>query len=150
PPRAKRAMRKTKSSPLIQEIENALDLGWFVYYRHSYKFISGLEAVKGQIDQLLPKDPQQAIHLFEVFIAGCYEKANEVDDSSGNLGMFVDDLFCGWIKAAQAAGVSPDDVAGRILQWQKNDEYGFCYEIWKQVVPVLNAQGKTAYRKLLE
>jgi len=95
-------MRKTKSSPLMQEIENALDLGSFVDYKHSYAFISGVEAVKGKIDKLLPKDPQQAIHLFEVFIAGCYEKANEVDDSSGSLGMFVDDLFCGWIQAAVA------------------------------------------------
>ena len=28
--------------------------------------------------------------LYQTFLAGCYERAEELDDSSGNFGMFVD------------------------------------------------------------
>ncbi len=69
---------------------------------------------------------------------------------SAGLGMFIDELFRGWIKAAQAADTNPASVASRILQWQEDDDYGFTHEIWKQVSPILNAKGKAAYRKVLE
>ena len=49
------------------------------------------------------------IPLYEIFLSGCYEKAEEIDDSGGNLGMFFEELFCSWIDARQKAksGVGP-------------------------------------------
>ena len=58
--------------------------------------------------------PARAVALYETFLAGCYEKAEELDDSSGSFGMFVDGLFCGWVKARQAAGADPDETARRL------------------------------------
>ncbi len=50
------------------------------------------------------------------------EKAEEIDDSSGGLGQFVDDLFRGWIIARQAAGADPDETATRLLGWMRDAE----------------------------
>lgn len=144
-------MKKVKKLlSLEQEIERALDLGNFIEYRASWGFVEGLDAVKDKLEKLMKTNPGEAMGLFDIMIAGCYEKAEEIDDSSGGLGMFIDELFGGWIKAAQAADTNPAFVASRILQWQEEDDYGFTYEIWKQVSPILNAKGKAAYRKVLE
>jgi hypothetical protein len=45
------------------------------------------------------------VTLCETFLAGCNAKAEEIDDSDGELGMFAGGLFCGWIKARQYAGL---------------------------------------------
>ncbi|MFZ0133816.1 MAG: hypothetical protein WAK95_14845, partial [Desulfobacterales bacterium] len=36
--------------------------------------------------KIIEKEPQRAAHLYELFIAACHEKAEEIDDSSGNFG----------------------------------------------------------------
>lgn len=55
--------------------------------------------------------------------AGSYEKAEQLDDSSGNFGMFVAGLFRGWVKARQAAGADPDDTARRLQAGMDSDQY---------------------------
>jgi len=42
--------------------------------------------------------------------SACYEKVEELDDSGGNFGMFVVTLYCGWIKARQAARADADET----------------------------------------
>jgi len=42
-------------------------------------------------------------------VTGCHAKAEQLDDSSGNFGMFVKDLICLWIKGRQAERADPDD-----------------------------------------
>lgn len=37
--------------------------------------------------------------LYETFVAACYQKAGEVDDSSGDYTMFGGPLFCSWVTA---------------------------------------------------
>jgi hypothetical protein len=39
--------------------------------------------------------------LYESFLAGRYEKADELDDSGGNFGQFVHSLYIAWLKARQ-------------------------------------------------
>ena len=93
--------------PLEREIEAALDPGRFVGDRSCFSFLSDLEEVERDIAPLLESAPDRAVALYEAFLAGCYEKVEELDDSSGAFGMFVEDLFCGWVKARQAAGAAP-------------------------------------------
>src|SRR2546427_87313 len=68
---------------------------------------------EGVASQLKPPrpDPGRAVSLYETFLAGCYEKAEELDDSSGNFGMFVVRLYRDWIKARQAASADGDETA---------------------------------------
>ena len=99
-----RTKRRRRRDPIDHAMELALRLGDFIDYGAAWSFVTGLEEVEVQIEKLLHDEPDRAIDLYETFVAGCYEKAEEIDDSSGNFGMFVKRLFCGWIEARQAAG----------------------------------------------
>jgi len=131
--------KRKKSDSLVSAVERALDLGEFVPYGRSWEFVRSLEDVKHKIDALV-KDGQseRTVSLYEIFLSGCYEKADEIDDSGGNLGMFFEDLFCAWINARQKAKYNPEETVQNILRWMDNDDYGFCYEIEKNVVKLLN------------
>ena len=131
--------KRKKTDPLILAFERALDLGEFIPYNLSWEFIRSLEDVKHKIDALM-KDGQaeRAVSLYEIFLSGCYEKADEIDDSGGNLGMFFEELFCAWINARQKAKYDPEETVQNILRWMDNDDYGFCYEIERSVVKVMN------------
>ena len=85
-------------------IEATLRPGQFIKYKAGWDFVSDLE-------KLERTDPARAVRLYETFLAGCYEKAEEIDDSSGNLGMFVESLYRGWMEARQAADADPDELA---------------------------------------
>jgi len=103
-------------------MEKALRPDRFIDYRTSWEFVGGLEEVKREIDRLIKTQPHQAVELLETFIAGCYEKAEEIDDSSGSFGMFVGDLFCAWIEARQAAKAAPHATAKQLLGWMDSDD----------------------------
>ena len=36
-----------------------------------------------------------------LYLEGHYEKAEEIDDSGGELGMFFEELFCSWIDTGE-------------------------------------------------
>jgi tetratricopeptide (TPR) repeat protein len=130
--------------PLERAIENALSPGYFVGDRACYSFVSELEEAESGIAPLIESAPDRAVGLYETFLAGCYEKAEELDDSSGSFGMFVEQLFCSWVKARQAAGPSPDETAAQLLAWIDDDPYGFCYGLEAKVSSVLDKAGQAA------
>ncbi|MBI4537410.1 MAG: hypothetical protein HY712_05585 [candidate division NC10 bacterium] len=128
-------------------IESALMPGRFISYHADFSFVEDLGAVEKQLARLVSTDPAQAVALYETFLAGCYEKVEEVDGSSGSFGQFVGELYCGWIKARQAAGADPDETAARLLAWMEDDPYGFCYDLEKDAAKVLNRPGLAAFVK---
>lgn len=140
-----RVKRGRRRDLIEQAMELALQPGDFINYGAAWSFITGLEEVEEQIEKLLHDEPARAIDLYATFIAGCYEKAEEIDDSSGNLGMFVESLFCGWIKARQAAGADADKTAERLLNWMDKDDYGFCYQLEREAVKVLSRKGLSPF-----
>lgn len=90
--------------PLIQAIEGALAPGTFIAYGRSWDFVRNLDGVKDQLDAMVKAgQARQAVDLYETFLAGCYDKADEIDDSGGNLGDFFHRLFVSWIRARQQA-----------------------------------------------
>jgi uncharacterized protein DUF6880 len=137
--------REKKTRPLEQEIETALQPGYFIKYGSGWEFVEGLERVEEEVAKLVRSAPARAAALYETFLAGCYEKAEELDDSSGNFGMFVDRLFSGWVKARQAARADPDETARRLVAWMDNDPYGFCYQFERDLVKVLDKRGLAAF-----
>ena len=102
-----------------------------------------LEKVKECVDELVESDEaERAIGLYEIFLSGCHQKAEETDDSDGALGDFFQELFLSWIKARQQAGHEASETVRQILKWKENDEYGFCYDIEGDIATTLN---ETAY-----
>jgi len=134
-------------SQMERLIETALAPGRFVSDGGNFSFVSELGTAEHELAKLIPTAPAQAVALYETFLAGCYEKAEEIDDSSGSFGQFVDELYCGWIKARQAAGADPDETATRLLRWMEDDPYGFCYHLEKDAAKVLNKAGRAAFVK---
>lgn len=131
---------------LEQAIEQALRPGHFIDYNAGWSFVSGLETVAAQIAALMEHgQPERAVTLYELCIAGCYDKAEELDDSSGGFGMFVEGLFGGWIQAREAAGTDPDETAATLVHWIENDPYGFCSHLERQAVTVFTAHGLAAF-----
>jgi uncharacterized Zn finger protein len=136
-----------RRDPIESEIELALSPGTFIRDRACFSFVSGLSGVAAQIDELQKTDPARAAGLYEAFLAGCQEKAEELDDSSGSLGQFAKDLICRWIKASEASGTDPDETTARLLGWMDNDPYAFCYQIEKEVAKALDKAGLAAFER---
>lgn len=128
------ARREKKTDVLEREIEAALQPGCFIKCGAGWAFVEGLERVEKEVAKLVRSAPARAAALYETFVAGCYEKAEELDDSRGNFGMFVDGLFSGWVKARQAAGADPDETARRLVAWMDDDPCGFCHQLERDVV----------------
>ncbi len=132
--------RRTRArDPLLGEIEQELCLGRFIRYGDMFDFVRHLEQVEKKLAALVTgEEAERTVGLYEAFLAGCYEKIEECDDSGGYLGMFWGNLFCGWLKARQAAGCPSSETVQQILKWKGSDDYGFCYEIEKDVAKVLD------------
>jgi hypothetical protein len=131
--------------PVEAEIEHALDPGRFISDRGCFRFVDDLEQVAAAIGRLVTDDPERAATLYETFLAGCYEKAEEVDDSSGSFGMFAQSLISGWITARQAAQASPQQTTMHLLAWMDNDQYGFCHRLEREIATVFDEAGLAAF-----
>jgi tetratricopeptide (TPR) repeat protein len=133
--------------PLEQAMEAALSPGNFISYKASWSFVDDVQNVVNDIEKIIKKEPERAAHLFDIFIAACHEKADEIDDSSGNFGMLVDDLFRGWIKARQAGNDDPEQTAKSLLSWMEDDPYGYCYYLDREALKVLDKKGLDAFTR---
>ncbi len=128
-------------------MEVALQPGRFIAYGAGQDFVSSLEGVAGQLAKLVHADPERAVSLYTTSLAGCYQKAEELDDSSRNFGMFVVSLYCGWTKARQAAGADPDATARWLLERMENDPYGFASTLERDAVKMMHKDSLAALER---
>jgi hypothetical protein len=135
------------ADPIERQMELVLNPGAFIPDRACFSFVHGLDEVAAALGKLARTDPVRATAHYETFLAGCYEKADELDDSSGSFGQFVGELVCGWIKARQASGADPDETAARLLARIDDDPYGFCYEIEKDAAKEFDKTGLAAFER---
>ncbi|MGA2076080.1 MAG: DUF6880 family protein [Terriglobia bacterium] len=133
-----------KRDPLEAAIETALRPGQFIDWRMGSTFTSELHGIAAQIDQVVSTDPTRGVSLYESFLAGCYEKADEIDDD-GYFGQIVEALYCGWVKARQAVGGDPDETVSLLIDRMENDPYGYAYQLEREAVKVLDEAGLAAF-----
>ena len=111
--------RRQTCDPLLAEIERGLMPRRFIPYNDMFEFTRDLESIEAKIASLADSgEAERAVGLYEIFLAGCYDKMEECDDSGANLSMFWTDLFCGWVKARQAAGCPATETVEQILRWE--------------------------------
>jgi len=134
-----------KTDLIEQAIELALNPGSFIPDRACFSFVSDLDQVAAKIATLVASEPSPAVTLYETFLAACHSKVEELDDSSGSFSRFVGDLYCGWIKARQAAEANPDETAARLLSWMDGDDHGFCYHLEKEAAKAFDKAGLVAF-----
>ena len=143
-------MARKRKDRLEQAIEDTLVPGAFIGYRGSWNFVENLEAVKTELDALVKRGrAARAVGLYETFIAGCYEKSEEIDDSGGSFGMFVGELFCGWIRARQGHQADPVETAELLLTWMEDDDYGYCYQLETDAAKAFNRKGLAAFEQVV-
>ena len=139
--------RAQRRDPMDSIIESALDPGCFIGWNEGFNFVLNLRRLEEEIAKVVIADPARAVTLYETFLAGCNAKAEEVDDSDGEFGTFAGSLFCGWIKARQAAGADRDETARLLLAWMDDDPYGFCNDLELSAVKVLDRAGQEAFER---
>jgi hypothetical protein len=88
-----------------------------------------------------------SVSFLETFFACCNEKAEEVDDSDGELGRFLEDLVREWIKTRQAATCDPGQTVERLLSWIDDDPYGFCSQMDRKAVDVFDDRGLQVFEE---
>jgi hypothetical protein len=137
--------RAQRRDPMDNVIESALDPGSFIGWREGSSFVSELGSLEREIATVVNSDPVRAVALYETFLAGCHAKADEVDDSDGEFGTFAGGLYCGWIRARQAAGADRGETARLLLAWMDDDPYGFCNHLELSAVKVLDRAGRKAF-----
>jgi hypothetical protein len=136
---------RKRRDPLDSMIEDAFQPGDFISYFDDYSFVEDLRGLEAKIVELTGSDPTRAVTLYETLLAGCNAKAEEIDDSDGEFGMFAGSLYCGWIKARQAAGADSSETARLLLEWMDDDSYGFCNDLEYSAVKVLDRAGLEAF-----
>jgi len=137
-----------KEDKLIKKIETALQPGQYIDYNQASSFIRGLEKIKNNL--IHDSDAKRAVGLFEIFISGCYDKVEEIDDSGEDLSMFFQELFILWINARQKADFCANETVKIIIRWMDNDDYGFCYKIEKDLSHALDEKGYLLFLKHFE
>lgn len=141
--------RAKHQDPMDSIIESALQPGRFIGWSEADSFVSDLRRLQGEIAKVVSADPARAVTLYETLLAGCNAKAEEIDDSDGEFGTFVGGLCCAWIQARQAAGADRDATARLLLAWMDADDYGFCNDLERAAVQVLDRAGLEAFEREL-
>ena len=136
-----------RRDPMDRMIESAFQPGRFIPYHAGYSFVRDLRRAEAEIAELIATDPARVVTLYQTFLAGCHAKAEEIDDSDGDFGLFAGSVFCGWIRARQAAGVDRDETARLLLRWMDDDPYGFCNDLELAAVKVLDPAGLAAFER---
>ncbi len=138
-----------RDTSLERQIEFALCPGEFISAEGTFNFIERLKTVRASIDALLPKgSPKRAVEFFETFLAGCNAKIEEVDDSYGNLGDFVQALVADWVRARRAAGLDAEETIRILLRWKAKDDYGFFHEIERALDKTFNRAERAAFTNI--
>jgi hypothetical protein len=102
---------RKRRDPMDSMIESALQPGRFIGWNEGFSFVSDLSRLEREIAKLTASEPGRAVTLYEIFLAACNAKAEEVDDSDGEFGMFAGNFYCSWIAARQRGGGSCVQIA---------------------------------------
>ena len=147
-------MSKRAEDPLVAEIRYELMPGRFVRWDDVSRLVHNLDRVQEKLEGLVKAgEAERAVRLYEIFLLGVYAKIEEADDECDLANLFHR-LACGWIRARQTAGRPAEETFNQLLNWMKNDNYGFCNDIEREVIKVLNNQGQQLFighfRELVE
>jgi|SRR5579863_342227 len=143
-PRAPKSPAAPRGHSWEKRIENALMLGEFVSWREISEFREELTRLLEELVSFAEKHPKAAVPIYEVFIAGCLEKGDEVDDSGNDLGSFLDELACAWSQACEAAGMKGDEYVRKLAHWIDADGIGFFSDLESTVLPALGREFREA------
>src|SRR6266404_1032455 len=138
-------MSKRAEDPLVGEIRYELMPGRFVRWDQVSRLVDNLDRVHEKLDGLVKAgQAERAVRLYEIFLSGVYAKIEEADDECDLANLFHRLAF-GWIQARRTASRPAEETFNQLLNWMKNDNYGFCKDIERNVIKVLDKQGRELF-----
>ncbi len=132
-----------------RRIEGALQPDAFIPYGAAFAFVRGLEILEEELASWVAVEPAASVDVYEAFLAGCHERAGEIDDSGGYFGEFVQELLGGWVRARQAARADPGDTAARLVHRMEEDHYGYCHGLEREIVKAFDVPGLAAFARAI-
>jgi hypothetical protein len=137
--------KPSKEDPLIGEIGSELMPGRFFRRDEVSDLVTKLDGMHRKLEVLVKAgEATRAVRIYEIMLSGVYAKIEEADDEC-DLAMLFHRLACGWIRARQAADLPCEETISQLLNWMKNDNYGFCYKIEKEVIKALDRKGRQLF-----
>jgi tetratricopeptide (TPR) repeat protein len=137
--------KPSKADPLIGEIGLELMPGQFLRRDEVSDLVTNLDGMHRKLEVLVTAgEAARAVRLYEIMLSGVYAKIEEADDEC-DLAMLFHRVACGWIRARQAADLPGEETVRQLLNWMKNDNYGFCHEIEKEVIKALDRKGRQLF-----
>lgn len=101
--------------------------------------IEDLDRLSERIDSIVSAgDATGAADLYRTFITACEAKAKEVKDSSGAFRAFIRTLYCGWVRARDAADVPSQEIVSDLIRCMEEDRHGFCARLEDTVVSAMS------------
>jgi len=111
-------------------------------YRETREYARALDGWLDQVArELLPRDPEHALELFEAFIESDAHWFEFADDSDGLIGDAVRTACRHWLEAAARGDPSGDVRLGRLLRLLQHDDYGAREELLRRADLLLDEPG---------
>ena len=127
-------MVETTKDRILADIERCLCCGDLIFEGNEDGFIEGLRSVKKRLDGLVSNgEAAHTVGLYEVFLAGCEEKMNEMSGEGLEMTEFFQDLFVSWIRARQKAGFDSQETVSQVLHMMDHDDYGLCDDVEQEI-----------------
>jgi uncharacterized Zn finger protein len=131
-------------------LREAIDNGDFIEWNQTYDYTDKIQTVLGSIEDLIEAHPQTVMELCEYALSLFESALNSVDDSSGDVGMVVEDFQTLHYKACELAHPDPIALAERLLQSELNSGFGIFSSAVKTYAPILGDAGLAHYRQQVE
>lgn len=111
-------------------------------YRETREYARRLEGWLDQVaHELLPRDPERALDLFESFIESDTRWFESADDSDGLIGDTVRTACRHWLETAARGDTSREARSERLLRLLQRDDYGAREELLRRADLLLDEQG---------
>jgi len=111
-------------------------------YRETREYARALDGWLEQVArELLPRDPERALDLFEAFIESDARWFESADDSDGLIGDTVRTACRHWLETAARGEPSRDVRLERLVRLLQRDDYGARDELLRRADVLLDEQG---------
>jgi tetratricopeptide (TPR) repeat protein len=132
-------------------LRDAIATGGFIDYYAADAYADDVQsAVSGLADLLDQGYASDVIDLSEEAIGLLEDAFNSVDDSSGHLGIIMDQLQNLHYQACEIAQPNPQALAERLFHIEMNSGFGFFDNALETYADILGDDGRETYRHLVD
>ena len=136
---------------LRSTIEDAIEPEGYLEDGETFEYAGRLDSVAKILEDLLKKgQAPETVDLTEHALAKVEQALEQVDDSDGDVSMFIERLQEIHLAACQKARPDPEALARRLFDWELRGMWDTFHGAVETYERVLGSRGLKAYRELAE